>query len=562
MNKLEQNLSQTSFSEETLKNSLAKFSELNGLYREWLTLRQTIEYMETDLRNYAGARKAIEDADKLIKQLEDDIKKANSNETKKKDLEARKTKATADKKAAETVINITIFKKTRESRVKEREGTIKTLENNVKQFKDAINKASSDTKLKLTLEREIKRIELTIKNAQQLNEDDKSLLNELKDVNSSETTNGNNSGAQQKLVDALTEILSKNKERASALLDTNKKTGKITTFANELSSKFGIKTDGIETLNSLVTMYDSFINDPSIDKLQSESFSSKNASEKAKLLKQVDKTVFDTTQQLNRLTTGTSPTEQFVEKDYFATDVAYLPSELISVETLVDANTKAKLNWRDFYNLEEFVKDRKNILQDGATEFYAYSKFVNDQKTELSKKNAHLGADFDYATISNKRETLKKDLEKINAEIAKFDNKVEAIKKLVAPYYENKDLFPKDFSLLYSEVLDPKTNKKNFDEFWSSNANVVLEYLTKALGDDNAEDDEGKTINGFIKKHSQNEFEKLTKLLAESSQLVEKINSGKSTDDDKLKEIELGNKIRELRDKIDENDNHIQNKIA
>lgn len=550
------------FSEETLKNSLAKFSELNGLYREWLTLRQTIEYMETDLRNYAGARKAIEDADKLIKQLEDDIKKANSNETKKKDLEARKTKATADKKAAETVINITIFKKTRESRVKEREGTIKTLENNVKQFKDAINKASSDTKLKLTLEREIKRIELTIKNAQQLNEDDKSLLNELKDVNSSETTNGNNSGAQQKLVDALTEILSKNKERASALLDTNKKTGKITTFANELSSKFGIKTDGIETLNSLVTMYDSFINDPSIDKLQSESFSSKNASEKAKLLKQVDKTVFDTTQQLNRLTTGTSPTEQFVEKDYFATDVAYLPSELISVETLVDANTKAKLNWRDFYNLEEFVKDRKNILQDGATEFYAYSKFVNDQKTELSKKNAHLGADFDYATISNKRETLKKDLEKINAEIAKFDNKVEAIKKLVAPYYENKDLFPKDFSLLYSEVLDPKTNKKNFDEFWSSNANVVLEYLTKALGDDNAEDDEGKTINGFIKKHSQNEFEKLTKLLAESSQLVEKINSGKSTDDDKLKEIELGNKIRELRDKIDENDNHIQNKIA
>ncbi len=42
----------------------------------------------------------------------------------------------------------------------------------------------------------------------------KGLLNELKDVNSSETTNGNNSGAQQKLVDALTEILSKNKERA------------------------------------------------------------------------------------------------------------------------------------------------------------------------------------------------------------------------------------------------------------------------------------------------------------------------------------------------------------
>ncbi|WP_430002235.1 PDxFFG protein [Mycoplasmopsis bovis] len=550
------------FSEETLKNSLAKFSELNGLYREWLTLRQIIENMETDLRNYAGARKTIEDADKLIKQLEEAIQKANDDESKKKDLEAQKTKATANKKAAETLINIEIFKKTRESRVKEREEIIKTLENNVKQFKEAINKASSDTKLKLTLEREIKRIGFRIKNTQQLNEDDKSLLNELKDVNGGGTVSNNNSSAQQKLVDALTKILNKNKERASDLLDTNKKSGKITTFANELSSKFGIKTDDVETLSALVTMYDSFINDPSIDKLQSESFSSKNASEKAKLLKQVDKTVFETTQQLNRLTTGTNPTKQFVEKDYFATDVAYLPSELISVETLVDANTKAKLNWRDFYNLEEFVKDRKNILPDGATEFYAYSKFVNDQKTELSKKNAHLGTDFDYAAISNKRETLKKDLEKINAEIAKFDNKVEAVKKLVAPYYENKDLFPKDFSLLYSDVLDPKTNKKNFDEFWSSNADVVLEYLTKALGDDSTEDNDEKTINGYIKKHSKNEFEQLTKLLAENSQLVEKINSGKSTDDDKLKEIELGNKIRELRDKIDENDNHIQNKIA
>ncbi|WP_282460676.1 PDxFFG protein [Mycoplasmopsis bovis] len=548
------------FSEKTLKNSLAKFSELNGLYREWLALSQIIENMESDLRNYAGARKAIEDADKLIKQLDEEIKKANSNETKKKDLEARKTKATADKKAAEAVINIEIFKKTRENIIKEREGFIKTLENNVKQFKDAINKASSDTKLKLTLEREIKRIEFRIKNTQQLNKDDKSLLNELKDVNGGKTTNGNNSGAQQKLVDALTKILSKNKERASVLLETNEKSGKITTFANELSRKFGIKTDDVETLNALVAMYDSFITDPNIDKLQSESFSSKNASEKAKLLKQVDKTVFETTQQLNRLTTGTNPTEQFVEKDYFATDVAYLPSELISVETLVDANTKAKLNWRDFYNLEEFVKDRKNILPDGATEFYAYSKFVNDQKTELSKKNAHLGADFDYATISDKRETIKKDLEKIDAEIAKFDSKVEAVKKLVAPYYENKGLFPEDFNLLYSDVLDPKTNKKNFDEFWSSNADVVLEYLTKALGDDSTEDNDEKTINGYIKKHSENEFEQLTKLLAENSQLVEKINSGKSTDDDKLKEIELGNKIRELRDKIDDENESIDNK--
>nr|WP_307911947.1 hypothetical protein [Mycoplasmopsis bovis] len=127
---------------------------------------------------------------------------------------------------------------------------------------------------------------------------------------------------------------------------------------------------------------------------------------------------------------------------------------------------------------------------------------------------------------------------------------------------KTRGLFPEDFNLLYSDVLDPKTNKKNFDEFWSSNADVVLEYLTKALGDDSTEDNDEKTINGYIKKHSENEFEQLTKLLAENSQLVEKINSGKSTDDDKLKEIELGNKIRELRDKIDENDNHIQNKIA
>nr|WP_318034245.1 PDxFFG protein [Mycoplasmopsis agalactiae] len=447
------------FSEEVLKRSLPQFSVLNGLYREWLTLRQTIENMEADLRNYAGARKAVEDADKLIKKLEEEIKKANSDETKKKDLEAQKTKADADKKAAETVINIEIFKKIREARIKERENFIKSLEGQATQFKEAISKAKSDAKLKHTLEQELRRIEFTVKNAHQLNEDDNSLLNELKGINGT-GSNGNHNDNQQKLVDALTKVITKNKDKASALLDTVKKSGKIIELTSKLSSQFGIKTDEIETLNALVAMYDSFTNDPSIDKLQAESFSSKNSDEKVKLLKQVDKTVFETNQQLNRLVTGANPTEQFVEKDYFAVDVAYLPNELISIETLVDANTKAKLNWRDFYNLDEFVKDRKNILPDGATEFFAYSKFVNDQKDELSKKNAHLGTDFDYSKISDKRESVKEDLAKVDAEIAKFDNKVEAVKKLVAPYFENKDLFPDEFSLLYSEVLDPKTNKR------------------------------------------------------------------------------------------------------
>lgn len=552
------------FSEEVLKKITTAIGELNGLYREWLTLRQTIENMEADLRNYVGAKKVIEDSEKLQKEIEEKLKTAMNGD--KANLEAQKKKAIADKTRAESVINVNIFKTTRQKRIEDRNNFIKTLEDVINKLKEAIKKAESDPKLKHTLEKELKNTEFTLKNTKQLNDDDTKLLEALKDVNhTTNSGNGNNSTnseGQKKLLESLTKVIEENKKRASALLDTVKKSGKITELTSKLASQFGIKTDEIETLNALVAMYDSFTNDPSIDKLQAESFSSKNSDEKVKLLKQVDKTVFETNQQLNRLVTGTNPTDQFVEKDYFAVDVAYLPNELISIETLVDANTKAKLNWRDFYNLDEFVKDRKNILPDGATEFFAYSKFVNDQKDELSKKNAHLGADFDYSKISDKRESVKEDLAKVDAEIAKFDNKVESVKKLVAPYFENKDLFPAEFSLLYSEVLDPKTNKKNFDEFWSSNADVVLEYLTKALGDENGtNDEEGKTINGFIKKHSQAKFTELTQLFAESSKLIEKINSGKSTDD-KLKEIELGKKIRDLRYKIDENDDHIKNKIA
>ncbi len=553
------------FSEETLKNSLAKFSELNGLYREWLALRQIIENMETDLRNYVGAKKVVEDSEKLQKEIDEKLKTAMNGD--KANLEAQKKKATADKTRAESVINVNIFKTTLQKRIEDRKSLIKTLEDVISKLKEAIKKAESDPKLKHTLEKELKSTEFTLKNAKLLNDDDTKLRETLKDVNhTTNSGNGNNSTnpeGQEKFLESLTKVIEDNKKRASALLDKVKKSGKITELTSKLSSQFGIKTDEIETLNALVAMYDSFTNDPNIDKLQAESFSSKNSDEKVKLLKQVDKTVFETNQRLNRLVTGTNPTEQFVEKDYFAVDIAYLPNELISIESLVYANTKAKLNWRDFYNLDEFVKDRKNILPDAATEFFAYSKFVNDQKKELSKKNAHLGADFDYAKISDKRESVKKDLEKVDAEIAKFDNKVESVKKLVAPYFENKDLFPDEFSLLYSKVLDPKTNKKNFDEFWSSNADVVLEYLTKALGDENGtNDEEGKTINGFIKKHSQAEFTELTQLFAESSKLIEKINSGKSTDDDKLKAIELGKKIRDTRDKIDENDDHIKNKVA
>ncbi len=46
----------------------------------------------------------------------------------------------------------------------------------------------------------------------------KGLLNELKDVNGGGTVSNNNSSAQQKLVDALTKILNKNKERASRFI--------------------------------------------------------------------------------------------------------------------------------------------------------------------------------------------------------------------------------------------------------------------------------------------------------------------------------------------------------
>lgn len=58
--------------------------------------------------------------------------------------------------------------------------------------------------------------------------------------------------------------------------------------------------------------------------------------------------------------------------------MVYLFNELIFIEILVDVNIKVKLNWRDFYNLDEFVKDRKNILFDGVIEFFVYFKFVND----------------------------------------------------------------------------------------------------------------------------------------------------------------------------------------
>lgn len=114
-----------------------------------------------------------------------------------------------------------------------------------------------------------------------------------------------------------------------------------------------------------------------------------------------------------------------------------------------------------------------------------------------------MGVDFDYFKIFDKCEFVKEDLVKVDVEIVKFDNKVEFVKKFVVFYFENKDLFFVEFLLLYFEVLDFKINKKNFDEFWSFNVDVVLEYLIKVLGDENGiNDEEGKIINGFIKKYS------------------------------------------------------------
>ncbi|WP_029513280.1 PDxFFG protein [Mycoplasmopsis primatum] len=535
------------FSNDLLEKSISQFNDYQLLIRKWLTLEQTISNMEKDVRGFSNVVQNISNLEKSLTEYNEQLQELKNQkqtiesqigastdpaekrklqnalaavEKRIRDVEQHIAKAQSDVKAAKKIINPNTFINNKKEAIKERERFIESLEKNIATIEKAIDKAKNDKKLKYNLEKELVNLKFTIENVNQLNNDDKEVIEK---VQNNKTSDG--------VLNAIIETLKKNKTRFTALWNVSNNTGKIAELKQELIQKFNIKPETFEVLSDIVTSYDSFINNVDIDKFLSKNFEKLISKKKEALIKKVHKTVFDYNKRVNKFLTGTEPKDEFIEQEYYFSDIAYLVNELASVETLAEADSKAQLNWRDFYNLKQFTDDRKNIIKNGETEFYVYSKQTKDLNDEFIKNNPHLGIDFNLNKIvQNQKETEKR--------IAEFNNKIQAhvlqvnnVFQILSPYFKESFELPNNFKLLGNNDLYKIFNDEQiFKEFWSSNPDSVITYLTNALNGISTSTNENKKLGltGLLDKIKNNipasnldEFNKLISALQTSALLAE-----------------------------------------
>ncbi|QVK02728.1 PDxFFG protein [Mycoplasma mycoides] len=198
---------------------------------------------------------------------------------------------------------------------------------------------------------------------------------------------------------------------------------------------------------------------------------SKNGLEQSKTLKEVSKSLFDLEAQILQTLNQSTKNRQFKEQNYYNVDFAYTLPELISIESLVENRNKLKLNWRDFYNIDEFISDRENINK-GITDFFVYSKYAfNSNKSsekisyqQLLDENDLIVAKtkIELVDILTKRKLLKPNANQSEINKLVFKADITNVKK------ENKNLL-----ITIKEVLKSKTSNKQ-KEFGNKVVNLSI----------------------------------------------------------------------------------------
>ncbi|WFQ93011.1 PDxFFG protein [Mycoplasma feriruminatoris] len=122
-------------------------------------------------------------------------------------------------------------------------------------------------------------------------------------------------------------------------------------------------------------------------------------------LKKADKSVFEIETKLAKILGQNTNNKKFIEKEYYDSDIAYSTPELISLETLVEQSNEKRLSWRDFYNLDQFISDRQNILK-GATTFFVYSQYVKDSQKSDDVKYEELKSENELIVAGSKVELV------------------------------------------------------------------------------------------------------------------------------------------------------------
>ncbi|KDE41709.1 hypothetical protein NPL7_02330 [Metamycoplasma hyosynoviae] len=170
-------------------------------------------------------------------------------------------------------------------------------------------------------------------------------------------------------------------------------------------------------------------------------------------------------------------------------DLAYQVNQIITTETLKETAQGSFLNWRDFYNLKNFLYDKK---EKSDNEFYVYSPFFKSIVQQWNDKNPGAKVKFEYQTLLTELKALKEQDATLEQQIETIDAETKSIqyKNIGKIYLELLEAFTPGGELKIDGFTVPgtKTNKfplgtvEKWKEFCIKNFDVLPEYLQLVKG--------------------------------------------------------------------------------
>lgn len=171
-------------------------------------------------------------------------------------------------------------------------------------------------------------------------------------------------------------------------------------------------------------------------------------------------------------------TVKFVPYSYYTTDIAYLPNQLIAIDSLVDISRLQQINWRNFYNLDGYIRS-KNIDEISNNDgFYVYTKNVSSLEEDFNKNNPDLKYKIEYSkTIKNRKElqNKQKQLMAWNTEFTELISK--RIKSLFTPFITKNETLPENYLILGNHGDYPLTKFNIIEKFDQYDSKNILEYI-------------------------------------------------------------------------------------
>ncbi|WP_029512754.1 PDxFFG protein [Mycoplasmopsis iners] len=169
---------------------------------------------------------------------------------------------------------------------------------------------------------------------------------------------------------------------------------------------------------------------------------------------------------------------------YYVEDLAFLPNQLISIESLQKESKEAQLSWRDLYNINGFLESKRDDLTDtSSTQFYLYAKELSSLEEEYNKKHANSAFKFEFSKLQKElleineksREITAKRSEHENIAIGSSQEGQKSIAQLLAPLFVANPDLPKGYLPLGYNELGP--NKLPFAFFATMAYENLKEYL-------------------------------------------------------------------------------------